>query len=76
MLLTSRLIRFQFRQGGIVHLATCHDGDNYHVVSGTTLCEKRVSPGQGGWGHSHTTGYAFPKKCKKCWGSGQPAEHI
>lgn len=69
-MLASRLIRFQYRPSGVVHLATCHEDIlDYRVISGTTLCDKVVHPGQGGWGHG-------PKLCPKCFNNGAPAERM
>lgn len=70
MLNTSRLIRWQYRRGGLIHLVTCYDHEpSYHVVHGPTLCGRTTHPGQGGWGYDG-------KQCGTCWTLGSPAERI
>jgi hypothetical protein len=69
-MLDSRLIRYQFRRTGLVHLTTCLDDDasGYHLTVGPTLCGKTVHIGQGGWGYG--------KPCPTCWSQGAPAEKV
>ena len=70
----SRVIRHQFRRGGLVHLAVVTeffraDGSSYHVTFPPTMCGKSFPVGSGGWGHGL-------KRCRECWSVAAPAERI
>lgn len=73
----TRIIRYQFRRGGVVHLTwvidyhfdndpdrTCHVTNPYE-----TICGKNIPIGSGGWGYG-------PKKCTDCFSQAAPAERI
>jgi hypothetical protein len=64
---TARVIKHQFRRGGVIHLALVHDsvfdgqdGMTLHVTHPyETFCGKNIPIGTGGWGYGG-------RKCETC----------
>jgi hypothetical protein len=71
----TRVIRYQYRQTGLVHLTTVQDyhwsddGNCGAIQHHETFCGKYIPIGTGGWGHG-------TKKCEGCWSVGAPAEKL